>query len=62
MTSIVAGNTTSQLGITRIVSSVVVNILRPGVVRHYVESTGKALVEFQLQRVVVITGIAAVIP
>ena len=58
---VVIRDAAGQLRVARIVSSVVVDVLRERVVRHHGETAFKALVEPHLERVVVIRSIAAVV-
>ena len=61
MRPIVAGDAARQAGIAWVVGAVVVDVLRPRVVRHDVKAVGEAFVEPQLHRVVVVAGVAAVV-
>ena len=61
MRTVVARDAAREPGIAGVVGAVVVDVLRPRVVRHDVEAAGEALVELHLQRVVVVAGVAAVV-
>ena len=57
----VVGNSIRLRPVLRIVGSGVVEGARPGVVSHHLQTVGESLLHFDLEAVVAVAGIAAVI-